>query len=57
MKEEKKNLKQIDKEALANLDDEQLQAIAGGVKGDDQNEEEQEGSCIAPRSCIIVSPE
>ena len=45
MKEEKKNLKQIDEETLANLDDEQLQEIAGGAKSDDPDDQETEGSC------------
>ena len=51
MKEEKKNLKQIDEETLAHLDDEQLQEIAGGAKDDGPEEEDVEGSC-KQFSCI-----
>lgn len=46
MKEEKKNLKQIDEETLSHLDDEQLEEIAGGAKGDDPDDDN-EDSCIA----------
>ena len=43
---EKKNLKpiNIDEETLAHLDDEQLQEIAGGAKGDDLDDDQEE-SC------------
>ena len=44
MKEEKKDLKQIDEETLSHLDDEQLKEIAGGAKGESPDDEN-EASC------------
>lgn len=55
MKEEKKNLKQIDEETLSHLDDEQLKQVAGGKRNDPDDEDDEScGSAGCQGSCPVV---